>query len=72
MTQKELDIFINRIKAEGYRYHHSAIAKRYQRVNTYYKNEYNGRYGSGYIIEYPTKESNVRGNDWHRIEYWVR
>lgn len=72
MNKQELDGFISRIKAEGLRRHHSAITKGYQRVNTYYLREYSGKFGVGYIIEYPTKESNARGNDWHAIEYWVK
>lgn len=51
-------------------YHHTAIARGYCRFNDYHEEYYDGRFGRGYIIHYPTlRATQFRGNNWHMIEY---
>lgn len=57
------------------KYHHDAIAKGYCGVKNQHEDYYDGRFGVGYIVHYPTLDKSrihaFRGNSWHIIEYYV-
>lgn len=73
---KDLDYtVIEDIKKEGAEYHHSAFRRGYQSVALgATKEAYEGRFGKGYIISYPSiKKSLGRkiSNRYHVIEYYI-
>lgn len=59
---------------DSVKYHHSAIARGYVRVGHQYDEEYNGRFGSGYIRHYESKLG-VHGRpstSYHTISYFIK
>ena len=55
----------------GYRYHHRAIVRGYHSVGYAYIEPYSGKFGIGFKVHYPTKCSDVRGNGFHSIDYFI-
>lgn len=60
------------LKRRGCTYHHSATVQGYLARNKSYIEEYDGRYGKGYVVHIPTKLS-VEGKTtrYHGVEYWL-
>lgn len=55
----------------GYRYHHRSVERGYHSSSYAYVEPYSGKFGVGFIVHYPTKCSNVRGNGFHSIDYFI-
>ena len=56
----------------GLEYHHSSVSRGYESVKRIRKESYKGKFGEGYILHLPTIISNVRGNSFHQINYYVK
>ena len=56
---------------EGYKFHHSAVARGYESTEGARIESYEGKFGKGKILHLPTLISDVRGNGFHTILYFV-
>ena len=58
-----------------FKLHHSAMSRGYRRMRDgELVVEYNGRFGLGYIVHYPTQNyhgNKACGNRYHMIEYYI-
>ena len=50
---------------------HEAVQMGYLARNNVYIEQYVGKYGSGYIIHYPTAETINKSKRYHKIAYWI-
>lgn len=53
------------------KYHHRAIHRGYVRVGCDIIEAYHGKYGDGFIIVRPTLRSNLKGNSFHVVDYYI-
>lgn len=73
---KALDYSVlEEVKKSGAKYHHSAFRRGYHHVSIGLTKElYEGRFGKGYIISYPSLKKSLgrkMGNNYHVIEYYI-
>lgn len=61
---------INGVTLYGLKYHHSALRRGYLGIKNTYGEVYEGRFGKGVIMHYPTRDS-ACSNEYHRIEYYI-
>lgn len=61
---------------KNYKFHHRSFKRGYQSVRyPEIINEYSGRFGEGYTVEYPNLRVGVYGkhsNSYHAIDYYVK
>lgn len=65
------NLLFNDLCSLGYRYHHRSIALGYHPVDYAYVEPYSGKFGFGFRVHYPTKCSNVLGNGFHSVDYFI-
>lgn len=73
---KEIDYsIVDEVKKSGAEYHHSAFRRGYHHVSIgLTKEPYEGRFGKGYIISYPSIKKGIGSkisNNYHVIEYYI-
>ena len=68
-TEKELADFIKLRELEGYKLLHTAKASGYiSRLVAAYISEYSGRYGMGFVIHRPRRDT----SGFHDVQYLVK
>ena len=68
-SERDYQELINELEAGGYRYHHSAYARGYvSRVNYPDVRQYDGRYGRGYKVLLPSRNS----TRYAVVEYYIQ
>lgn len=64
------------IRAGRYTVHHSATKRGYIRLDNLYIEEYNGKFGYGYVVHYPSRDKINRApywsNSYHKIVYVIK
>ena len=74
-TKEQLNVRFDLVRRHledfGYRFHHSSIARGYRSVEGVYIEGYVGKFGKGVILHLPTLISDVRGNGFHSILYFL-
>lgn len=68
----ELNSKIKELEREGFKLHHSSVARGYESTEFKGLEDYDGIYGKGYILHVPTLISFVTGNRCHRIYYFIK
>ena len=68
-SERDYQELINKLEASGFRYHHSAYARGYvSRVNYPDVRQYDGRYGRGYKVLLPSRNS----TRYAVVEYYIQ
>ena len=56
------------LEKRGYRFHHSSLARGYQKKGSVTIEKYNGRYGKGYKVS----EHNPKSSQYKIVSYYIK
>ena len=59
---------VKELERRGYKYHHSALARGYQKKGTLTFEKYNGRYGKGYKVY----SHNPKSTSYKIVDYYIK
>lgn len=59
---------VKELERRGYKFHHSALARGYQRKGTVTIEKYSGRYGKGYKVF----SHNPRSTSYKIVDYYIK
>lgn len=71
MTGLELEFIERTLKGLGHFTHHISLSRGYCKKNLGWIERYNGKFGKGYLIHYPTTYLRPKSNALHYVAYVI-